>query len=134
LNQPIWNWNYESTPLYITTYAGDTAKCVVPFEFPGDSTEILKHVRYEWRFRGILLSEDRNFWMPTDTLIEKLGLPFSETSGSNGSFSIIDTRTGVKHMVRTWVTIRPKFYQGDWLILSENGVNSKLSFYKKKSR
>lgn len=134
LNEPTWLHNHLSTPLYITTYAGDTAKHQPRFDFGADSAEILKHMRYEWRFRGILLSEERDFWMPSDTLINKLNLPFSETSGSNGSFTIIDTRTGVKHMVRTWVTIRPKFYQGDWLILSENNANSKLSFYKKKSR
>lgn len=134
LNTPTWDWNYLSSPIYITTYAGDTAKSKVPFHFEGDSAKILSNVRYEWRFKGILLSEERNFWMPTDKLIEKLGLPFSETSGSNGSFSIIDKTTGVKHMARTWITIRPKFYQADWLILSEDGANSKLSFYKKKSR
>lgn len=134
LTEPTWLFDHLSQPLRITTYAGDTAKCQALFEFGADSAEILPHLRYEWRFRGVLLSEDRHFWMVTDSLIAKLNLPFSETTGSNGSYTIIDTRTGVKHMVRTWLTIRPKFYHGDWLILSEHNANSKLSFYKKKTR
>lgn len=134
LNEPTWLFDHLSQPLRITTYAGDTARCEALFEFGPDSADILPHLRYEWRFRGILLSEDRHFWMESDSLIAKLNLPFSETSGSNGSYTIIDTRTGVKHMVRTWLTVRPKFYQGDWLILSEHEGHSKLSFYKKKTR
>lgn len=134
LNAPVWLFNYQNTPIYITSFAGDTVKATVPFKFDKDSTRILANSRFEWRFKDILLSEERNLKMPTDKLIAKLNLPFSETSGANGSFAIIDKTTGVKHMVRTWVTIGPKYAQGDWLILSEDAANSKLSFYKRKSR
>jgi hypothetical protein len=134
LNAPTWLFNNLSTPIYITTYAGDTARAKVPFQFEKDSVKMLANSRFEWKFNDVLLSEERDFNMPTDQLIAKLNLSFSEPSGSSGSFSIIDKTTGVKHMVRTWVTIRPKFYQGDWAILSESAGNSKLSFYKKKTR
>lgn len=134
INAPTWGFNASTTPLYITTNAGDTAICIPNFKFDTpDSTDILNNSRFEWWFKGVLLSEERNFWMPTDTLIKMLNLPFSDLGGGNGTFSIIDKTTGVKHMVRTWITIRPKFFQGDWLILSENGADSKLSFYKIKS-
>lgn len=133
INAPTWLYNYTSLPIYITTYAGDTAKGVVPFMFDSpDSVEILKNLRYEWRYKGILLSEQKDFYMETDSLIKILNLPFAQTSGGEGTFAMIDKTTGIKHMVRTWLTVRPRIYQGDWVILSENGANSKVSFLKKK--
>ncbi len=133
-NEPTWLWNYTQSPLYITTYAGDTINVNVPFRFDKDSATALANARYEWRFNGTLFSEDRNLRMPADTIVKKLNLPFSETSGGSGTYAIIDKTTDIKYMVRTWLTIRPMYYKGDWLILSENGADSKLSFYKIKRR
>lgn len=134
-NTPIWLYNYTSTPIYVTTYAGDTAKGVVPFKFDSpDSMAIYNNLRYEWRVKGVLISEQKDLFVKTDSIIQLLNLPYSEISSNEGTFSVIDKTTGVKHMIRTFVSIRPRFFQGDWIILSENGGNSKLSFYKKKVR
>ncbi len=130
LNQPV----FTADPIRITTYQGDSVWLKAPFYFVKDSAEMLKRVRYEWKFNGLMLCEERDFFGIADTILKKLNLPFSGTSGSNGTYTIIDTKTGLKYMARTWVTIRPYIYQWDWLILSEKGADAKVSFLKKKTR
>lgn len=133
LNAPTWLFDADRSPIYITTVIGEPAKATALFRFDKDSVETLKHVRYEWRYKDVLLSEDRNFLMPSEELLELLNEPSNKTNeGVTGTFAIIDTRTGIKHMTGTHISVKPKFDLRDWLILSENAGNSKLSFFKRK--
>ncbi len=134
LNAPTWGFDASRSPIYVSTVVGDTAKAKPQFRFDQDSVETLKNVRYEWRYNGVLLSEDRNLYLAADDLLKLTKEPISKTSGGLlGTYTIIDTRTGVKHMAKTHITIKPLFDLRDWLILSENGGNSKLSFFKRKA-
>ncbi len=134
LNGPVWTINTEQIPVYVTTYQGDTIRVKAPFYFAKDSTEMLARVRYEWKVNNKVICTDRNFYGVADSILAKMGLPVSQTNGMGGTFAIIDTKTGISHMARLYFTIRPWVYQGDWLILSEKGADSKVSFLKKKAR
>ena len=122
-------------PQYLECYGGDTAKLDAAFYFEKDSVERLANVRYEWKLNGVVLSEERNFCVPTDTIMKKLGMTtYPDENGLWGTFNVIEKATGVSYMAKILFDLRPKFWKGQWLILSENGSNAKLTYLSLKKK
>lgn len=133
---PVWLFDQTVDPIRVTCTEGDTAKFEASkyFRWPSDSLQRAQEVSYEWIIRGKLISNELDFVMLTDELIEKLQMEKFEENGLGGIFSIIDNNTGIKFSVRLYVEICPKYFNGDWLIISENGNGTKCSFMKYKTR
>lgn len=122
----------ENEFIYASCYEGETATARSLFRFDEDSVAKLANCRYEWTLNGKVISGDRNLSMPTETLMAKAGLEKYPESSIEGYFIVIDKTSGLRYMKKVSYLIRPKYFRGDWLILSENGDHSKLSFMKRK--
>lgn len=130
---PVFTFN---DPEYLTCYGGDTTFLKGSFYFERDSAERLKNVRYEWILNDVVLSTERDFNVPTDTVIKKLNLEtgYTDDNGLWGTFNVIEKSTGIRYMYAILFDIRPKFWKGQWLILSENGDRSKLTYLQLKKK
>lgn len=129
-------FTFES-PQYLVCYGGDTARLDASFYFEKDSLARLSDMRYEWKLNGVVLSEDKDFRVPTDTIIKKIGLStFPDEDGLWGTFNVIEKSTGICYIYEILFDIRPKYSKGQWLLLSENGNNAKLTYlsFKKVTR
>ena len=124
-------WLFEpAEQIYI--YQGDSVKYKSAFRFEKDSAERLANVRYEWTLNGVVLSEERNLWMSGDSIIKKLNLTEYPDGFMEGFFNVVEKSTGVKYMCKRLFNIYPRYSRGTWLILSENGTDSRLSCQLKK--
>ena len=91
-----------------------------------DSLELEKNTKCEWVLNGVVLGTGKDLSIPVSEAIEKLEL---EDFGTYyGTFRVTNTQTGISYLHKITYYIRPKFWKGSWLILSEEGANSKLSY------
>lgn len=131
LYPPSWVDDYnEMRPKNITGYAGEVMKFrgSQMFRWDADSATRAEEVRYEWKIGDVVISEELDFDMPTDEVVEKIGMKrFSNDKGEWGTFNVIDKKNGVVFPARLLVYIYPTFAANDWFILSENGGNTKVS-------
>lgn len=98
------------------------------FTWETDSAMRAEEVRYEWKIKGVVISEELDFDMPTDEVVKKIGLTrYSNDVGEWGTFSVIEKKTGITFPARLFVYFYPPFAPDDWFILSENGDKSKVS-------
>lgn len=126
LRAPEFGFTY---PQSIYCYENDTARLKGKIRFTeSDSVERMANVRFEWVVNGVVLSDEKDFEVPTDTIMAKLGLTEYPDNSIAGSFNVIEKESGMKYMYVINFSIRPKFRNGQWVILSKNGENSKLSF------
>lgn len=133
INPPLWSDNFNtSSPKRILAYAGDGEvmefRGSKMFTWETDSAMRAEEVRYEWKIKGVVISEELDFDMPTDEVVKKIGLTrYSNDMGEWGTFSVIEKKTGITFPARLFVYFYPPFAPHDWFILSENGGNSKVS-------
>lgn len=133
INPPLWSDNFNtSSPKRILAYAGDGEvmkfRGSKMFTWETDSAMRAEEVRYEWKIKGVVISEELDFDMPTDEVVKKIGLTrYSNDMGEWGTFSVIEKKTGITFPARLFVYFYPPFAPNDWFILSENGGNSKVS-------
>ena len=133
INPPLWSDNFNtSSPKRILAYAGDGEvmefRGSQMFTWETDSAMRADEVRYEWKIKGVVISEELDFDMPTDEVVKKIGLTrYSNDMGEWGTFSVIEKKTGITFPARLFVYFYPPFAPHDWFILSENGGNSKVS-------
>lgn len=133
INPPLWSDNFNtSSPKRILAYAGDGEvmefRGSKMFTWETDSAMRADEVRYEWKIKGVVISEELDFDMPTDEVVKKIGLTrYSNDMGEWGTFSVIEKKTGITFPARLFVYFYPPFAPYDWFILSENGGNSKVS-------
>lgn len=135
LNSPTWLINIEEDFIKTNCYEGEIAKFCGHdyFRWKDDSIGHEANVRYEWKLNGDLLSTEADFDIATDSLIKLVGEdPFNE-NGIYGTFSVIDKTTDITFLVKTAIFIYSRYGEGNWLILSEDGDGSKLSFVKRRS-
>ncbi|WP_176554964.1 PKD-like family lipoprotein [Butyricimonas sp. Marseille-P3923] len=133
INPPTWEQEFnDRTPKNIYGYAGKgevmkfTGSSM--FRWEGDSVARAEEVRYEWKIGDVVISEELDFEIPTDELVEKIDLKrYSDSQGEWGTFNIIEKKTGIVFPARLYVWIYPTFAPDDWFLLSENGKNAKLS-------
>lgn len=86
------------------------------FEFTIDKEN--PDVSYEWRVDGVLLPNETN---PSCTFSFEKGGVYEVT------YTVIDNKTGVKFSKSSTLKVRSPFARG-WLVLTEDGQQSKLSF------
>ena len=133
INPPLWSDNFNtSSPKRILAYAGDGEvmefRGSKMFTWETDSAMRADEVRYEWKIKGVVISEELDFDMPTDEVVKKIGLTrYSNDVGEWGTFSVIEKKTGITFPARLFVYFYPPFAPDDWFILSENGDKSKVS-------
>ena len=133
INPPLWSDNFNtSSPKRILAYAGDGEvmefRGSQMFTWETDSAMRADEVRYEWKIKGVVISEELDFDMPTDEVVKKIGLTrYSNDMGEWGTFSVIEKKTGITFPARLFVYFYPPFAPDDWFILSENGDKSKVS-------
>lgn len=133
INPPLWSDNFNtSSPKRILAYAGDGEvmefRGSQMFTWETDSAMRADEVRYEWKIKGVVISEELDFDMPTDEVVKKIGLTrYSNDMGEWGTFSVIEKKTGITFPARLFVYFYPPFAPHDWFILSENGDKSKVS-------
>ena len=129
INAPVFT--FTPNP-YALGYSGSNMKREADFYFPqADSLELYEKSSYEWKLKGVVISTQRNLDIPTDEVYEKLGLTQYPAGYMDGTFAVVDSETGVKYLQRITYYIRPKFWKESWLILSEDGENSKLSYLRR---
>lgn len=126
-------FTFDDDPQYLVCYGGDTTFLKGSFYFEKDSAKRLADVRYEWKLDGQVLSTERDFYVPTDTIIKKIG-GYTGDDGLWGAFYVIEKSTGIRYMCRMLFYVRPKYWKGQWLILSENGNDSKLTYLQLKRK
>lgn len=133
INPPLWSDNFNtSSPKRMSGYAGDGEvmkfRGSKMFTWETDSAMRADEVRYEWKIKGVVISEELDFDMPTDEVVKKIGLTrYSNDMGEWGTFSVIEKKTGITFPARLFVYFYPPFAPDDWFILSENGDKSKVS-------
>ena len=133
INPPLWSDNFNtSSPKRMFGYAGDGEvmkfRGSKMFTWETDSAMRADEVRYEWKIKGVVISEELDFDMPTDEVVKKIGLTrYSNDMGEWGTFSVIEKKTGITFPARLFVYFYPPFAPDDWFILSENGDKSKVS-------
>ena len=133
INPPLWSDNFNtSSPKRMSGYAGDGEvmkfRGSKMFTWETDSAMRAEEVRYEWKIKGVVISEELDFDMPTDEVVKKIGLTrYSNDVGEWGTFSVIEKKTGITFPARLFVYFYPPFAPDDWFILSENGDKSKVS-------
>lgn len=133
INPPLWSDNFNtSSPKRMSGYAGEGEvmefRGSKMFTWETDSAMRADEVRYEWKIKGVVISEELDFDMPTDEVVKKIGLTrYSNDMGEWGTFSVIEKKTGITFPARLFVYFYPPFAPLDWFILSENGGNSKVS-------
>lgn len=133
INPPLWSDNFNtSSPKRMFGYAGDGEvmefRGSKMFTWETDSAMRAEEVRYEWKIKGVVISEELDFDMPTDEVVKKIGLTrYSNDMGEWGTFSVIEKKTGITFPARLFVYFYPPFAPDDWFILSENGDKSKVS-------
>ena len=120
------------TGLTVYCYGGDTARAVVKFETLGrDSLE--SDWTYEWKLWDSVICEDKDLVMLSDDIFEKIKITsFPADQAVSGIFSMRNIRTGAVYQFPVAFYMRPKYWNGQWLILSEDGADSKLSYLQTK--
>ncbi len=74
----------------------------VLFYMAGDSAARAAGVRYEWKVNGVVLSEEADFEIETEKLMNLIKLSEYPKTGVNGTFGIIEKETGIAYMVRAF--------------------------------
>lgn len=69
------------------------------FTWETDSAMRAEEVRYEWKIKGVVISEELDFDMPTDEVVKKIGLTrYSNDVGEWGTFSVIEKRPELRSL------------------------------------
>ncbi|MCR9013095.1 PKD-like family lipoprotein [Gabonibacter chumensis] len=132
LNPPQWIQDFNKTPEYISGWAGKGETMVFHgsrmFTWGSDSAARAKEVRYEWKIAGVVIGDQLDMELPTDSVFQKLGLDaYTNSNAIWGTFTVIEKETGVSFPARLYVSIYSAFAPNDWFILSEDGNNTKFS-------
>ena len=129
VEEPQWLLDYTNTPMSFICTIGDTLWLTGSdkFTWMKDSAQRAQEVSYKWTVHGKTVGERLDCMILTDSLMNLIGLT-TPTDGVMGTFSIIDKASGVASMVKIVVKVQPEFYRGDWVVLSEDGENTKCSF------
>lgn len=140
-DEGVYNYEREIEPtlangetsLTVYCYGGDTVRTVVEFETLGrDSLE--EDWTYEWKLWDSVLCTEKNLNMPSDSIFEKINITSFPEDGQSvpGIFSIRNVHSGEVYQFSVDFYMRPKYWNGSWVILSENGADSKLTYLEAK--
>lgn len=118
-----------TTPTHIYCYEGDSVFFEGKFHLESpDSLERMADFSYEWKVNGVVLCREKDFRIATDKAMELLNLKEFPSSFLAGTYGVIDNETGLTYLTNVLYNFRPSFGTGNWMILSKNGLNSRLSY------
>lgn len=130
LNPPHWMQNYVDNPQnYIGSASGKIAfKGSSMFVWDSDPEERAKQFRYEWEFNNKVVSEDLDFEMSVEELMQKSGITeYNASKPYVGTFNVVDRNTGVTFMARLQLWLYPFYAPYDWFILADDGGKTNLA-------
>lgn len=123
----VLDYSRYYTSLY--AYEGDTLLLEGEFHYPyPDSTYLMENTTYEWTIGDVVICTDKDLYMPVDSILKKVNFEHFPSGATNGLYKITNSVTGQSYLHLYKYYFRPKFYKGSYLILSEDGANSKLSY------
>ena len=121
-----------ASEITVYCYGGDTARAVVKLEALGQDSAVTAW-DYEWKLLDSVLCREKDLVMYSDDIFERINLTsFPKDKAILGVFSMRNKATGEIYQFTTSFFMRPKYWNGQWLILSENGSNSRLSYFQTK--
>ena len=140
-DEGVYNYEREIEPtlangetsLTVYCYGGDTARTVVQFETLGrDSLE--EDWTYEWKLWDSVICTEKDLIMLSDDIFEKINITSYPQDGQSvpGIFSMRNVHSGEVYQFSVAFYMRPKYWICSWLILSENGADSKLTYMQSK--
>ena len=130
LNAPHWMADYKNNP---ATYVGNAGgkisfKGSKLFVWDDNAEDRSSKVRYEWHFNNKLVSEDLDFVMSVEELMEKSGIKeYNASSPYVGTFSVVDKETEVSFIARLQVWLNPYFAPYDWFILADDNGKTNVA-------
>lgn len=121
LNPPKWLINLSNDNINIYCRGGEEAhfKGSAYFVWEGSEADIERRkseVRYEWRFKDKVLSTNLDDVIPTQELLDRLGLKDYPNSGIFGHFVIIEKSSGIEFKAKALLTIYPPIQDGDFVV------------------
>lgn len=118
-----------ASPNNVYCYEGDSVFLDGKFHFDTpDSLERMADLSYEWKVNGIVLCKEKDFHFSTDEVMKRLELKEFPNSFLAGTYGVIDNKTGITYLTAVYYNFKPSFGTGNWLILSKNGNNARLSY------
>ena len=128
INPPKWLFNIQANNINVYGRGGalTSFQASDKFTWGADSLERREEVRFEWKIGDIVIGNELDFKIPTDELMQKIGMDdFPESF--MGSFHVIEKANNIRHMVRVYITLTPRYAMWDLLAISEDGENTKLT-------
>ena len=121
------------TSLSVYCYGGDTVRTVVEFETLGRDS-LAEDWTYEWKLWDSVICREKDLNMLSDSIFEKINITSFPEDGQSvpGIFSMRNVHSGEVYQFSVDFYMRPKYWKGSWLILSENGADSKLTYLQAK--
>lgn len=131
LKEPLWLFDKESMNIDIYARMGRNVlfKASDRFTWGEDSLARLDEVRFEWRVGDIVIGDQVDFTISAEELVKKLQLEKLPDEGNalKGTFRIIEKESEITYMCRFYLVINPYISTYDWIIMSEQGEETKLS-------
>lgn len=130
LNPPHWMEDYVNNPKTFVGRAGGkiTFKGSEMFVWDHDPEARAKQFRYEWKFNEKVISEELDFDIQVEELMEKSGIKEYNASGTYvGTFNVIDKNTDVTFIARLQLWLYPFYAPYDWFILADDGGKTNLA-------
>ena len=116
-------------PNHLYCYEGKTTVFEGRFHFTtDDSLELMANLSYEWKLNGKVLCTEKDFNAHTDTVMKILGMDIVPANFVSGTYEVINNKTGIRYLAKVLYNFRPDFGKGNWMILSRNGANARLSY------
>ena len=129
LEAPEWN----TYAIIFEFRTGETAKfdATPYFTWSGDSAQRASEVRYEWTYGDVVFGTEASFEMPTNEFMSAIGMTTIDNENHYGMFNIIEKESGVTYSLRFDFKVLSTYASGDWLVVSEKGENTKLSYIRR---
>ena len=81
-------------------------------------------------FSSLLLTE-LDFEIPTNEFLNKIGMTNIDNENHYGLFNVIEKETGVTYSMRFDFKVLSTYASGDWVVISEKGSDTKLSYIRR---
>ena len=123
LHPPKWLINVSSENINVYCRGGHDAhlKGSAYFVWNGTEAEVERRkqeVRYEWRFGDKVFSTQLDEILPTQELLDRLGLKDYPDGILYGHFVIIEKTSGIEFKAKVVLSIYPPIQDGDFLVYS----------------
>lgn len=123
-----------ASEITVYCYGGDSTRAIVNFATLGKDS-LITDWNYEWKLLDSVICQTKDLAMYSDDIFEKINLTsFPKDKAISGIYVLKNKATGVVYQFPVLFFMRPKYWNGQWLILSERGDNSRLSYFQTKQK